>query len=64
MDQTENQPRGTFVKVFSEALNFTVWKDNGIIFFADNDVKGADESDIVAKVYDKKKKKWKGHCTV
>ena len=64
MDQMEKQPRGTCVQIFSEALNFTVWKDNGIVFFADNDIKGGSESDIVAKVYDKKKKKWEGHRTV
>ena len=64
MDQIEKQPRGTCVQIFSEDLNFIVCKDNKIVFFADNDVKGASESDIVAKVYDKKKKKWEGHRTV
>jgi len=33
------------------------------LFFGDNDIKGTSESDIVAKVYDEKKKKWEGHRT-
>ena len=60
----EAQTRGTFIQIFSEYLNITVWKDSGVVFIADNDVKGGEAEDICAKVYDKKKKEWHGHRTV
>ena len=60
----EAQTRGTFIQIFSEYLNITVWKDSGVVFIADNDVKAGETEDICAKVYDKKKKEWHGNRTV
>ena len=60
----EAQICGTFIQIFSEYLNITVWKDSGVVFMADNDVKAGEAEDIRAKVYDKKKKEWHGNRTV
>ena len=41
-----------------------MWRDSKMVIFADNDVKGGDPKDIVAKVYDKQTKTWHGYRSV
>ena len=52
----EAQTRGTFIQLHSECLNITVWRDSGVVFIADNNVKAGGAQIICAKVHDKKKK--------
>ena len=60
----EAQTRGTFIQLHSECLNITVWRDSGVVFIADNNVKAGGAQNICAKVHDKKKKIWHGQRTV
>ena len=58
----EAHKRGTQSTLHSSdgSINFTLWKDGSSVLFADNDFDASSVANITGKIYNKKKKEFKG----
>ena len=58
----ETHKRGTQSTLHSSdgSINFTLWKDGSSVLFADNDFDASSVANITGKIYNKKKKEFKG----